>query len=256
MRTNHALARQRAGQVTVGPLLFHGSADIAELVAHMGFDWAWLDWQHGQWTESTLNDAIARFLTVPCTPLVRVKGLEPGTINRVLDMGAMGVIVPMIQNAEQARSVVQAAYYPPLGLRSGGGVRLGLIGESGVPEYFARANDEMMVVVMVETEEAIRHVSAIMEVPGIDVVIIGGGDLMIDVKAHGHDEAHHERLVLEVAAAAKRTGVPIGYPCGSRDEAERRIAQGFRFITHANDHGILAAGFAAMLEDRKGWQSQ
>jgi 4-hydroxy-2-oxoheptanedioate aldolase len=253
MRKNHALARQRAGDITVGPLLIYGSPDIAEQAAHLGFDWVWLDWQHGQWTESTLNDALGRFLATACAPLVRVKGVEPGTINRVLDMGAMGVIVPMVQDAAQARTAVQAAYYPPMGMRSGGGVRLGLLGEGGAQEYFERANEEVLVAVMVETEAAIARVAEIMAVPGIDVVIIGSGDLMLDVKARGHDEAHHEHLVLQVVAASRQSGVPIGYPCGSREEAERRIGQGFRFINYGSDHGVLTAGFQAILEQRRGW---
>ena len=99
MRRNQALVRQRAGQTTFGPALVYDSADLAEQIAHLGFDWVWLDWQHGQFTEPTLNQALARFLMVDSAPIVRVKGNEPGTINRVLDMGAMGVIVPMVQNA-------------------------------------------------------------------------------------------------------------------------------------------------------------
>jgi 4-hydroxy-2-oxoheptanedioate aldolase len=253
MRKNLALAKQHAGGVTVGPFLLYGSPDLAEQVAHLGFDWVWLDWQHGQWTESTLNDALARFLAVPCAPLVRVKSHEPGTINRVLDMGAMGVIVPMVQDAAQARAVVQAAYYPPLGMRSSGGVRLGLIGETGIAEYLAQANDEVMLALMVETEEAIANVAAIMQVPGVDVVLIGPGDLMLDVRARGHDEVHHERLVQQVVAASKQTGVAAGYPCSTRAEAERRIADGFRFIGYGSDHGVLSAGFRELRAHSRDW---
>jgi 4-hydroxy-2-oxoheptanedioate aldolase len=253
MRKNQALAKQRAGKVTVGPAISYGSPDVAEQVAQLGFDWVWLDWQHGQFTEPTLNDALARFLAVESAPLVRVKSHEPGTINRVLDMGAMGVIVPMVQNAEQARAVVQATYYTPLGLRSGGGVRLALIGESGTPEYFAHANDEIMLVVMVETEEAIANVTSIMQVPGIDVVLIGPGDLMLDVRARGHDEAHHERLVLQVVEAAKETGTVAGYVCGTDEMARRRIDQGFRFINYSSDHAVLMAGMRELRAQSRDW---
>ncbi|MGH2367938.1 MAG: HpcH/HpaI aldolase family protein, partial [Chloroflexota bacterium] len=248
MRANPALAKLRAGRVVSGPFLSYGSPDLAEQVAHLGFDWVALDWQHGQWTETTLNDALARFLAVDTIPLVRVKGHEPGTINRVLDMGAMGVIVPMVQNAEQARAAVQAARYPPLGLRSGGGVRLPLLSGSDSAAYFARANDEILLAAMVETREAIANVRTIMAVPGIDVVFIGPGDLMLDVKAGGHDEASHESLVQQVLAAARETGTPAGLPCPTREVAEQRIAQGFRFIHYGSDHGILMAGFREDLD--------
>lgn len=247
-----ALAKLREGRVISGPLLIYESPDLVEQVAHIGFDFVWLDWQHGQFTELSLNNAIARFLPVESMPVVRVKGHEPGTINRVLDIGAMGVVVPYVQNADQAGLAVRSAFYPPKGIRSGGGARLGLIGD-GAADYFANANDEIMLVVMVETETAIAKVEEIMGVPGVDVVLIGPGDLMIDVKANGHDAAHHERLVLEVAAASKRTGTAAGYVCQSKAQAEERIAQGFRFIHYGSDNGIIQAGFRQLLQDSRSW---
>jgi 4-hydroxy-2-oxoheptanedioate aldolase len=252
MRRNQALVKQRAGKTTIGPALAYDSADLAEQVAHLGFDWVWLDWQHGQFTEHTLNNALARFLTLDSAPIVRVKGNEPGTINRVLDMGAMGVMVPMIQDAEQAAAAVRSTFYPPKGRRSAGGVRLELIGGS-FEEYAARANEEIMLVVMVETEEAVANVREIMRVPGVDVVLIGPFDLLTDVRAKGHDETHHERLVLEIAAASKETGTPAGYVCATREMAELRLAQGFRFINYGLDHFVLLDGMRAIRELARQW---
>ncbi|MAG37232.1 MAG: 2,4-dihydroxyhept-2-ene-1,7-dioic acid aldolase [Dehalococcoidia bacterium] len=253
MRTNQALAKLRSGGIVAGPLMVYDSPDLVGQVAHMGFDWVWLDWQHGQFTETTLNVALGRFLSFESVPLVRVRGHEPGVINRVLDMGALGVVVPMVQDAGQARAVVQAAYYPPLGQRSGGGVRLSLLGDGGTADYFAHANDEIMVIVMVETEAAIERVDEIMRVPGVDVVFIGPGDLMLDVKARGHDEARHEQLVQQVAGASRQTGTAAGYACGSRDDAERRIAQGFRFVSYSSDSQVFQAGFQQLRADARDW---
>jgi 4-hydroxy-2-oxoheptanedioate aldolase len=252
MRRNQALRRQRAGETTFGPSLVYDSADLVEQVAHLGFDWVWLDWQHGQFTEHTLNQALARFLAVESAPIVRVKGNEPGTINRVLDMGASGVIVPMVQNAEEAAAAVAASFYPPKGRRSAGGVRLELIGGS-FEAYTQSANDEIMLVVMVETEAAIAEVRAIMQVPGVDVVLIGPFDLMTDVRANGHDAAHHDRLVEEVAAASKATGTAAGYVCTSPESVERRLAQGFRFINYGLDHFVLLGGMGAIRDQTRAW---
>jgi 4-hydroxy-2-oxoheptanedioate aldolase len=251
MRKNKALAKLRAGGITSGPGMVTGSPDVAEMIAHMGFEWAWMDWQHGQWTELTVNNAIARFLAVETSPIVRVKGHEQGTINRVLDMGAMGVIVPMVQNADDARKVAAACYYPPVGMRSGGGIRLGFIGDDG--DYFERANDEIMLIVMVETEEAIANVTEIMQVPTVDAVLIGPGDLMIDVKANGNDEAYHEELVIQVAEAGKETGTAAGYVCQGREQLEKRQEQGFRLLMHGYDSAILQQGFAQIKADIEGW---
>jgi len=164
------------------------------------------------------------------------------------------VIVPMVQNAEQAAAAVEATFYPPKGRRSAGGVRLGLIGGS-FDQYCAKANDQIMLVVMVETEEAIANVREIMAVPGVDVVLIGPGDLMIDVKARRHDEARHEQLALEVAAAAKATGTAAGYVCTSVESVERRIAQGFRFINYGLDHFGVLEGFGTIRAHAERWSS-
>ena len=102
MRSNPALAKLRADGTNFGPGIAYDSADLVEQLSYLGFDWLWLDWQHGQFTESSLNNALGRFLAVETVPIVRVKSHEPGTINRVLDMGAMGIIVPMVQTAEEA----------------------------------------------------------------------------------------------------------------------------------------------------------
>jgi 4-hydroxy-2-oxoheptanedioate aldolase len=253
MRRNLALAKLRAGQVTCGPSVSYASPDLAEQVAHLGFDWVWLDAQHGCWSRAALYDAVARFLPTATAPIVRVESHDPGGINHVLDMGAMGVIVPMVQNAEEARAAVRAAYYPPLGRRSVGGVRPALLAEAGMDDYVARANEEVMLVVMVESEEAVADVTAIMDVPGVDVVLIGPADLMLDVRAQGHDAAHHERLVEQVAAASRQTGVAAGYVCTGVEAAQQRITQGFRFLCHGSDHRILMAGLSDLRDRSHGW---
>jgi len=253
MRKNHALAKIQAGKIAVGPVLVYASPDMAEQAAHLGFDWAWLDWQHGEWTESSLNDALARFLAVDTTPIVRVKGHDPGVINHVLDMGAMGVMVPMVQNAAQARAVAQAVYYPPKGQRSGGGTRLSLIAGGNIADYYALANDQMILVVQVETEEAVRNVREIMSVPGVDVALIGPGDLMIDVKANGHDEAYHAKLVLEVAEAARETGTVAGCYCADLETAQQRAEQGFHFIGQGGVGAAMNGYLQELLDLSRTW---
>lgn len=252
MRPNMLLRKLRQGQVVVCPLLVYGAPDLAEQVAHLGFDGVFIDAQHGSWTEPGLLDALGRFLATDCTPLVRVRAADPAAINFALDMGAQGVVVPMVQTAEQARLAVQGAYYPPAGQRSGGGARLGLLGD-GVMDYFARANDETLLVVMLETEAAIDNAAAIAGVPGVDVLLIGPGDLAIDARARGRDEAHVERLVERVATVAQRAGLAAGYVCGTPEAAQRRIAQGFRFLCYGSDWGIVDAGFRRLRDESRAW---
>lgn len=253
MRRNAALSRLRAGGVVIGPAFVFASPDLVEQAAHLGFDYVWIDWQHGEFTEPTLLNALGRFLATQSTPVVRVAGNDTGTINRVLDMGAMGIIVPMVETADEAAAVARAALFPPKGKRSAGGARLDLIAGS-LSSYSSDANDEIMVVVMVESENAIANVREIMAVPGIDVVLIGPGDLLIDVTARGGDERRHEELVLEVAAAAKESGKAAGYVCADAEMVERRIEQGFRFINYGFDADFVLRIMRNMSAQAAAWR--
>ena len=239
MRVDKALSKLRSDKVTVGPVLTVGSPDLAEVAAHAGFDYVFLDWQHGEWTESTLNNALGRFLATDCAPIVRVKGIEPGTINRVLDMGAVGVIVPMVETAEQARIAASVVRYPPLGQRSGGGNRLMFLDDAGHAGYFKNANDEMLLIVMVESQAAIERAGEIAAVPGVDVVLVGPGDLLLDVQTRGGDQSDVERLVERLPEAVRAAGKTAGYVCGTIEAVQLRMSQGYRFITYQSDLGVV-----------------
>lgn len=252
MRINRTLRKLRQNQVALAPLLVYDSPDLAENVAHLGFDGVFIDAQHGAWNDASLTNLLGRFLATDCTPLVRVKTADAGPINFALDMGALGVIVPMVENADQARQAAVAMRYPPMGRRSGGGSRLGLVGE-GVVDYFARANDEVMLVVMLESEPAMANAAAIAAVPGVDVLLVGPGDLAIDARARGHDEAHVEQLVEQMTAAARAAGKAAGYVCSTPEMAQRRIAQGMRFLCYGSDWGTVDAGFRRLREESRGW---
>jgi 2-keto-3-deoxy-L-rhamnonate aldolase RhmA len=253
MRANRTLDKLRRDEVALGPVMTLGSPDLVELTAQAGFDFLFLDWQHGEWTEATLNSALARFLAAASDPIVRVKGLEPGTINRVLDMGASGAIVPMVETPEQAAVAAAAVRYPPRGQRSGGGNRLGLLDEAGAWGYFERANDAVLLVVMVESQAAVERAGEIAAVPGVDVVLVGPGDLLLEVRSRGGSEADVERLVARLPEAVRGAGKAAGYVCGTPEAARQRIEQGYRFITYQSDVGAVQAAWRAAREQLQGW---
>jgi 4-hydroxy-2-oxoheptanedioate aldolase len=248
MRANRTLAKLRRDQVAIGPVMGIASPDLAELTARVGFDFEFLDWQHGEWTEATLNSALARFLSADCDPLVRVKGHEPGTINRVLDMGASGVIVPMVETPEQAALAAAAVRYPPRGQRSGGGSRLGLLDEGGAAGYFANANDAVVLIVMVESAAALERAGEIAAVPGVDAVLVGPGDLLLDVRSRGGSEADVERLAAAMPAAVRAAGKAAGYVVGTPEAARQRIDQGYRLLTYGSDLGAIQAAWRSARE--------
>ena len=254
MRTNNALRKLRSGKVIRGLSVTIGSPEIAELAAHMELDWVWLDWQHGTWTEDSLAEAISRFLAVDTVPIVRVRGRNGWEINKVLDMGAMGIIVPMVNTPEEAETVARAARYTPAGDRSGGGVRIPLLGDKlDQWDYFRHANDEIMVVVMVETVRAIEKAEQIMAVPGVDLVLVGPGDLLMDVAANGGAEKEREQLVNRLLETGRRVGKPVGYVCPDPETAKRYVDRGFSFVTVGSDRNTLLERFRQITDSVKAW---
>jgi 4-hydroxy-2-oxoheptanedioate aldolase len=248
MKQNIALQKMRTGKTAIGTFLVIASPDQAERICTLGYDFVILDWQHGEWTDATVSAALGRLIDQKTTPLVRVRNHDQGLINWVLDMGALGVVVPMVENAGQAKAITATAYYPPRGTRSIGGNRLARMTNGNFAEYSAHANDEILVVAMVETKPAIDNVEEIMAVDGIGAIMIGPGDLMIDVKARGLDETDHAKLIDDVATASKKSSVAAGPLCQNAENAIERSGQGFRFIVIGSDQGVVTAGMQATLD--------
>ena len=244
MRKNRALEKIRAGETAYGIIVGYGSPEIAEYSAHMSLDWTWLDWQHGTWTEATMADALSTFLATETAPLVRVRSHEAWEINKVLDMGAMGVIAPMVNSREEAEAVVRNAKYPPHGNRSGGGARLRLFSENmDNLDYFRNANDEIMVAVMLETVRAMEKAEEIMSVPGVDVVLPGPGDLLLDVQANGGDQRDRDRWIERLVGIGKKLGKAVGYVSYDPKTAGIYAEKGFRFLPVSFDMVLIREGF-------------
>jgi 4-hydroxy-2-oxoheptanedioate aldolase len=239
--------RWRAGEVTLGAWCVMPGAMGAEVLARQGFDWIMIDMQHGC---LEYGDALAMIRAVdqtPAAPIVRVPWNEPGVIGRVLDAGALGVLVPVIQTAEDARKVVEAALYPPLGRRSFGPVRVGL--RDG-PTYFAGANERIAVVVMIETREALGAVDEIASVPGVSALFVGPFDLSLALGLTPGDndgEPVFDEAIQRVTAAAKRAGIATAVLANPR-VALLRLRQGFQMISVATDYVVLGAASHADLE--------
>ena len=170
MRKNAALAKWRAGQQTVGGWLSLANTHVAELMANAGFDWLCLDLQHGLLDYQDLLHMLPAISTTDTTPLVRVSGNDPKEIMKALDAGAMGVIVPLVNNRAEAAAAVAACSYPPLGIRSYGPTRAALYGGRN---YAAEANDEIACIAMIETKDGIAHLEEIVTTPRLGGIYIG-----------------------------------------------------------------------------------
>lgn len=238
MVTNTALAKLRAGQPVACVWLSLGSEALAEIAAESAPDAIVLDAQHGLWDVRSTHAALG-IIAHACTPIVRVADNSVASIGVALDAGAQGVIVPLVETAVQAARAVSAAHYPPHGERSGGGVRP----LAGFQAYWEFCQKNILVSVMIETRLGLENVADIMAVPGIDLIFIGTGDLLLSL---GFD-ADIEAAIQSIFAAARAAKVPCGIFTVSPDAARTRLAQGFAFVVAETDLRLTREGIAASL---------
>jgi 4-hydroxy-2-oxoheptanedioate aldolase len=246
MRRNRVKQRLAAGEVSIGTFLALGSPLGAEQLAQVGFDWLVIDQEHGA-VDATLTQYLLQAIsTTDTVPLVRVPWNHPDWIKRALDAGAYGVVVPMVNSAEEAEQAVRACKYPPDGSRSVGGVRPRLYAGS---DYVANANDEIAVVVQIEHIDAVRHAREILSVPGIDAYFIGPSDLSASLgvtDTWNPDFREYWEALDEVRHIARDLRVPGGIHTSGAGAAAM-IERGYQFIAVGFDTSFLATAAAADL---------
>lgn len=245
MRENTVKAAWRRGEVAYGAWLTIPSSFSAEVIAHQGFDWVCIDMQHGIIDFQAAAEMLQAISTSRAMPFVRVPWNDTSAIGRVLDAGAMGVIVPMVNSIEEARAAVAACRYFPAGARSYGPTRATLHAGAG---YFARANDEVACIPMIETKQALERLDDILDVPGIDAVYVGPADMSITLGLPprmdnvGLFAEARERIARACAARGIVAGIH-----GNAALAEHHRAAGYRMLTITSDVPALVATAAADL---------
>lgn len=234
-------AALRTGTPIIGSWLQMGSPAAAEILARAGFAWLGLDCEHTSSDIGTVED-VARALQGRDTALlVRVTQCDPLEIRRCLDVGASGVIVPMVETAAQARLAVSAAKYPPSGKR---GYCFGRMNDWGraFGEYARTANEQTIVIVMIESRAGVENIGTILEVAGINGVFIGPYDLSGSYGLPGHvQHAVVQRAQKTVMAACRAAGVVAGQHIVHSDESKiaAALADGFTFLCLDGDSIFL-----------------
>lgn len=252
MRTNDTKRLLAAGRHALGTFCLGGSQLIAEALGRSGYDFVIVDLQHGESQPGNLLGMLQAVSCTAATPLVRVATNQPVDIQRALDLGAYGLVIPMVNTRADAEAVLRSVHYAPGGVRSWGPIRGGLYGG---PDYFARAHEELLVVVMLETAEAVRNAREILAVPGIDACFIGPNDLSIalgfpaELADYPAPVEEAMRAVREAAAAA---GKAAGIYTPSAAAGKARLAQGFRFVCIQNDFGMILGAAAEALRTARG----
>ena len=234
MTANSAKRRMLEGKPAIGAEVGLGSPLSGELVSPLGFDFVLVDTQHGSWADESAMLAFRGIGLGSAVPMARVRRNDYGLIGRLLDMGSMGIVVPMMNSAEEAEAAVFATRYPPIGGRSIGPFGTGFHGA----DYVASANDEIFLAVQIETDEGAKNAEEIMAVDGIDGCWIGPGDLSrfmgLDLTTPEGREAHTE-AILGIIEACRKTGKIPGIWTGSAQDAQRWIDEGCLFVTAGTD---------------------
>lgn len=228
----------KEGGVAIGGTIQAASPDTAALMANAGFDFLWIEGEHSPLTLETARNIILLTQGRKAVPFTRVPVNELWTAKRMLDIGSLGVIFPFTNNVELARRAVAACKYPPAGDR---GVGPGLASARWPVDggYVKWANDNVMVITIVERPEAIDHIEEIAAVPGIDVIFLGLNDLSYGYGVPGQLRAPiMQDAVAKVMRAAKKHGIAVGGPGGAAD-IQRMIREGFRFIQGPSDLSLL-----------------
>jgi 4-hydroxy-2-oxoheptanedioate aldolase len=238
----------KSGKPAIGTLIQLPSPPAVEVLAQAGFDWLLIDTEHGPIDMEKLQAMIRATSGTPATPIVRVACNLDWLAKRALDGGALGVMTPGVNSAEQALAAVRAVRYPPEGNRGFGPTFAALRWGLTSAEYAQQANEAVMAIVQIEHVDAVARIDQILAVPGIDLALIGPYDLSGSMSRLGQ-VAHPEvqAAIDRVLKAANKANVPAGIFGVTADEINRYIAQGFRAILAGVDVAFLALGAKGML---------
>ncbi len=248
-RENALLKTWQDGRGTVNGWLSLPDANCTEAMAHAGWDSLTIDMQHGLVGYTDAVNMLRAISTTDVVPMVRVPWLEEGTIMKMLDAGAYGIICPMINNQEEAVRLARACRYPPRGGRSTGPIRASIYGGA---DYAKHADDTVLCFAMIETVEAVANLESIVAVEEINGIYIGPSDLSL---THGYgpgfdrEEPQMLELIGSIIRRVRAAGKYCGIHCGSVSYGKRMLALGANFVTVGSDMRFVRNGADAVVKE-------
>ncbi len=233
VRHNRVKKTLREGRPSFGTWLSAGDLFASRILARLDFEWLTLDLEHSpiDWSQAAM--IFGAVADAGGVPLARVPKGNHDYIKRVLDAGAWGIVVPMVDTVEQARLAIAAAKYPPVGNRSLGGGMHAMNFDCSAQEYFQRANDEILVVLQTESPRGIANAEEIYSLPGVDAIFVGPVDLRAQMRKPDGTEATDEQFeaaIQQIIAIGRKTGTPTGMHIMDPAVALERARQGMQFI--------------------------
>ena len=255
MKPNRVRELLAQGKTPVGHMIMEfGTRGIAKIVEAAGVDFVLIDGEHSGFDMGQIDDMLAWFKATNVAPFVRVPSSDYHFIARVMDAGAMGIMIPNVKSADQAKAIVDAMRYAPDGDR---GLGLGGSHNDFTPpnprEYMQAANSRNMVICQIESQEALDNLDAISSTPGVDVLWVGHFDLTQSLGIVG--EFHHDdflNAMKKVAETTKKNGQAAGIQPGNIEQAREWMDIGFNLISYSADHGVYRAALRSAVQDLRG----
>ena len=225
------------GKQVVGGTISTNDPGVYCTMANAGFDFLWIEMQHSPLTYSEVARMIATCPDAAAIPFVRVPDATEGDIQKATDMGALGIIVPMVDRVEKVQNAVKFAHYPPIGARSQGGGQYGIWGR----DYRATANENIMIVAMIESPAGVKIVDRIASTPGIDVVFAASTDLS-SFSGWKQGEPKYEAMIETIHDAVLKAGKYLAGPVAWRDR------HGYSFFQAGSQASMIRAGAEVTLK--------
>ena len=247
MPINTFKQRLRSGEAQIGLWLGLADAYCAELAANAGFDWLLIDGEHAPNDLRTMLGQLQALAPYPCQPVIRPVIGDTALIKQVLDIGVQTLLVPMVESADQARELVRAMHYPPLGVRGVGSALARASRWNSIPGYLDKADEQMCLLVQIESREGLANLDAIAAVDGVDGVFIGPADLSASMGFRGNPGHPDVQAAIEDAIGRiRQAGKAAGILSADEKLARRYIELGAAFVAVGVDTTVLMRGLQTL----------
>jgi 4-hydroxy-2-oxoheptanedioate aldolase len=242
----------REGRPTFGAIATIPSIQTVQIMARSGIDFIIVDLEHGPIDLGSAHAMITATAGTPCVPMVRIAANEPWLAKAPMDLGALGINFPMICSREDAEKAVRSVRYPPKGDRLWGPFHAPFRWDVSMADYMATADDDVICMITIEHVEAVERIDEIMTTSGIDLAVIGPGDLATSINKRGlPNDPEVEALMKRAEEGILRSGVPIGGVARTAEQANRMIERGYVALALGFDWSLFQRGIAASFEGIK-----
>jgi len=242
----------REKRPTFGAIATIPSIPTVQIMARSGLDWIIVDLEHGPIDLTSAHAMITSTSGTPCVPLARIAANEPWLAKAPMDIGALGINFPMICSRADAEKAVRSLRYPPKGDRFWGPFHAPFRWGVSMPDYMATADDDMICMITIEHADAVERIDEIMATPGIDVAVIGPGDLATSINKRGQiDDPAVQSLMKRAEEGILKSGVPIGGVARTAEQANAMIDRGYLALALGFDWSLFQRGIAAAFQGIK-----